>query len=119
MLVAPTGWLYAQTETATPNPPKSLQATTTASRKFSILGQVQKPGCYEIPANTHVSIIDAISLAGGYTRTAAQNSVTVKRVVNGKPTILKVRAGDMAHSPDAAPFEVLPGDIIKVPESWY
>ena len=86
---------------------------------FSILGQVQKPGIYEIVDGTHVNIIDAILMAGGYTKTAAQNSVSVKRVVNGKLTTLKVHARDMAEEEGVVPFEVLPGDIIKVNESWY
>jgi polysaccharide biosynthesis/export protein len=86
---------------------------------FSILGQVEKPGIYEIQEGSHLNIIDAILMAGGYTRTAAQNSVTVKRTVNGKLTTIKVRAGDMAQEPDLVPFEVLPGDIVKVNESWY
>jgi len=86
---------------------------------FSILGQVEKPGIYEIPEGAHVNIIEAILLAGGYTRTAAQNSVTVKRMVNGKLAIFKVKAGAMAQDPDLVPFEVLPGDIVKVNESWY
>jgi polysaccharide export outer membrane protein len=86
---------------------------------FSILGQVQKPGLYEIPEGSHLNIIEAILLAGGYTRTAAQNSVTVKRLVDGKLTTVKVHAGDMAQDPDVVPFEVLPGDIIKVNESWF
>jgi polysaccharide export outer membrane protein len=86
---------------------------------FSILGQVQKPGIYEVPEGAHVNIIEAILMAGGYTRTAAQNSVTVKRMVDGKLATLKVHAGDMAQDPNLVPFEVLPGDIIKVNESWF
>ena len=86
---------------------------------FSILGQVQKPGIYEIPEGSHINIIEAILMAGGYTRTAAQNSVTVKRTVNHKLTTIKVKAGDMAQEPDLVPFEVLPGDIVKVNESWF
>jgi polysaccharide export outer membrane protein len=89
------------------------------SSTFSILGQVLKPGIYEIPEGAHVNIVEAILMAGGYTRIAAQNSVTVKRLVDGKPTTLKVHAGDMAQDPDVMPFEVLPGDIVKVNESWY
>jgi polysaccharide export outer membrane protein len=85
---------------------------------FSILGQVQKPGIYEIPEGSHVNIIEAVLMAGGYTRTAAQNSVTVKRMVNGKLMTLKVRAGDMAKEPDVVPFEIEPGDIVNVKESW-
>ena len=84
---------------------------------FSILGQVTKPGTYEIAEGSHLNIIEAILMAGGFTRIAAQNSVLVKRTVNGKPTTVKVHAKDMASEPDVAPFEVLPGDIISVPES--
>ncbi len=86
---------------------------------FSVLGQVTRPGIYEIPEGAHVNIVEAILMAGGYTRTAAQNSVTVKRVVNGMTETVKVRAGDMAQKADLVPFEVLPGDIVKVNESWY
>jgi polysaccharide export outer membrane protein len=50
---------------------------------FSILGQVLRPGIYEIPEGAHVTIIDAISMAGGYTPTAAQNAITDKRAVDG------------------------------------
>jgi polysaccharide export outer membrane protein len=86
---------------------------------FSILGQVQKPGIYEIPEGAHVNIVEAILMAGGYTRTAAQNSVTVKRLSGGKLTTIKVHAGAMAQDPKLVPFDVLPGDIVKVNESWY
>jgi protein involved in polysaccharide export with SLBB domain len=86
---------------------------------FSILGQVLRPGIYEIPEGTHMSVVDAVLLAGGFTRIAAQNSVRIKRMVKGKPTVFKVKAGEMADSSDVAPFEIRPGDVIKVPESWF
>lgn len=86
---------------------------------FSILGQVMRPGIYEIPEGTHMSVVDAILLAGGFTRTAAQNGVRVKRMVKSKAVIFKVKAGSMADSADVAPFEILAGDVIKVPESWF
>ena len=89
------------------------------SSGFSILGQVNKPGIYEIPEGTHLNIIDAILMAGGFTRLAAQNSVIVKRMVDGKAVAIKVKAGEMADEAGVVPFEVLPGDIIKVNESWY
>jgi polysaccharide export outer membrane protein len=86
---------------------------------FSIIGQVEKPGIYEIPEGTHLSVVDAILTAGGFTRIAAQNSVRVKRLVNGKPAVFKVKAGSMADDPNVPAFEILPGDIIKVSESWF
>jgi protein involved in polysaccharide export with SLBB domain len=86
---------------------------------FSILGQVVKPGIYEIPEGTHMTVVDAILLAGGFTRLADQNGTRIKRTVHGKAVVVKVKAGSMADSSDVAPFEVLPGDVIKVPESWW
>ena len=39
---------------------------------FSILGQVNRPGIYEIPEGTHMTVVDAILIAGGFTRIADQ-----------------------------------------------
>ncbi len=86
---------------------------------FSILGQVSRPGIYEIPEGTHMSIVDAILLAGGFTRLANQNGVRVKRVVKGKAVVFKVKAGEMVDRSDVLPFDVEPGDVIKVNESWW
>ena len=86
---------------------------------FSILGQVLRPGIYEIPEGTRMSIVDAILLAGGFSHSADQNGVRVKRMVKGKPTIFKVQAGKMADSANVAPFDIEPGDVIKVTESWW
>jgi protein involved in polysaccharide export with SLBB domain len=86
---------------------------------FSILGEVSRPGIYEIPEGTHMSIVDAVLLAGGFTRIANQNGVRVKRLVKGKPVVFKVKAGAMADSAEIAPFEIQAGDIIKVGESWF
>jgi protein involved in polysaccharide export with SLBB domain len=86
---------------------------------FSILGQVIRPGIYEIPEGTHMSIVDAILMAGGFTRIADENGVKVKRIVKGKAAVFKVKAGEMADASDVAPFEIEPGDVIKVNESWW
>ena len=86
---------------------------------FSILGQVMRPGIYEIPEGTHITQVEAIHLAGGFTRLASQNGVKVKRMVKGKAVVFKVKAGSMADSAEVAPFEILPGDVIKVNESWW
>jgi polysaccharide export outer membrane protein len=86
---------------------------------FSILGEVVRPGIYEIPEGTQVSIVDAILLAGGFTHIADENGVRVKRMVKGKPAVFKVRAKDMADRPDVVPFEIKPGDVIKVNESLF
>jgi protein involved in polysaccharide export with SLBB domain len=81
--------------------------------------KVIRPGIYEIPEGTHMSIVDAILMAGGFTRIADENGVKVKRIVKGKAAVFKVKAGEMADASDVAPFEIEPGDVIKVNESWW
>jgi polysaccharide export outer membrane protein len=86
---------------------------------FSIIGQVNRPGIYEIPEGTHMTVVDAILLAGGFTRIADQNGVRIKRIVHGKAQIFKVKAGAMADSATVEPFEIEPSDVISVKESWW
>jgi polysaccharide export outer membrane protein len=101
------------------NPNISLTVLQYRKSTFSILGQVNHPGIFEIPEGEHVTIIEAISLAGGYTQTAAQNDVTVKRLVDGKVQLFKVKAADMAQDSNANPFEIMPGDTVTVTASVY
>jgi polysaccharide export outer membrane protein len=86
---------------------------------FSILGEINKPGIYEIPEGTHMSIVDAVLLAGGFTHTAWRNNVKIKRIVKGKAVVYTVHAGAMADSASEVPFEIKSGDVINVKESWW
>jgi polysaccharide export outer membrane protein len=54
------------------------------SRKFNILGQVQKPGSYLL--NSPVTVLDAIALAGGFREWAKVNSIYILRdAASGSP----------------------------------
>jgi len=47
-----------------------------AKRRFSILGQVGRPGSYEMPESVQrYRLLEAIALAGGYTRIAAPERI--------------------------------------------
>ena len=52
-----------------------------AKRRFSILGQVNRPGSYEMPESSPggIDLLEAIAMAGGYTRIAAPERITVRR----------------------------------------
>lgn len=74
-----------------------------AYRPFYISGEVQHPGQYAyVPG---MSVLTAVSIAGGYTFRARQRSAIV------------TRASAKAQATQDTP--VLPGDIIVVPESWF
>lgn len=86
------------------NPQVSLEVLN--FRPFYILGEVNQPGSY--PYVSGMTVINAIALAGGYTYRASQGSISVQR---GGSEGKKVSVGPTS--------QVLPGDIISVPERFF
>ena len=100
------------------NPQVSLSVTEFAKRRFTVLGQVQKPGTYDMPTDESVSLLQAIATAGGYTRIGNPRRITVQRTVDKANTLLKLDAEAMANDKQQQPFVVLPDDVIIVGEKW-
>jgi polysaccharide export outer membrane protein len=101
------------------NPQVSITVTEYSKRRFTVLGEVQKPGQYDMPDRDSVTLLEAIGLAGGYTRIADQSKIRLKRLQGGKEVVFKLNAKDMANERATASFEVQPGDIITVGESFF
>ena len=101
------------------NPQITLTVRTYGRKVFTILGQVLKPGSYAIEGSESISLLDAIGMAGGYTRIANPGKVTVKRRVGGQETVIRVDAKKMARSSSESAFLVQPGDVITVGESIF
>jgi polysaccharide export outer membrane protein len=83
---------------------------------FTILGEVQRPGTYEIPAGQPFTLLQAIALAGGYTRIGSPGKVIVQRIEKDQKKVYSLDAGSMAKDERAKPFEVFPNDNITVGE---
>jgi polysaccharide export outer membrane protein len=101
------------------NPQVTLTVRTYARKVFTVLGQVQKPGSYEIEGSESISLLQAIGLAGGYTRIANPGNVTVKRREGGVEKVYRFNAKKMAKSDSDSNFTVKPGDVITVAESIF
>ncbi|HEY5811332.1 MAG TPA: polysaccharide biosynthesis/export family protein [Terrimicrobiaceae bacterium] len=101
------------------NPQVTLTVRTYARKVFTVLGQVQKPGSYEIQGSESISLLQAIGLAGGYTRIANPGNVTVKRREGGTEKVYKFNAKKMAKTDVDTGFTVKPGDVITVAESIF
>jgi polysaccharide export outer membrane protein len=86
------------------------------SKKVFVFGEVQKPGTFTYQDG--MSIVQAVTLAGGFTRTASQNSTSVTRRVRGQEVKVKVNVQDIALG-KASNFTLEPGDIVYVPESLF
>lgn len=101
------------------HPQVNLIVERFAERRYAVLGLVQKPGSFDFPTNESVNLLEAIAVAGGYTRLGAPSKVDVRRVESGSPKLYHFDAGVMAKDPRNKPFEILPGDIITVGEkNW-
>jgi protein involved in polysaccharide export with SLBB domain len=99
------------------NPQVTVNVLSFTKYRVTVLGQVQKPGSYDFPDREKLDLLEAIGLAGGYTRGANPSRVLVKRV-DGQERVFRVNAKAMA-SGRAPTFEVIPGDVITVSESRF
>lgn len=86
------------------------------SQRIYVLGQVQKPGTFAY--NASMTVIEAITMAGGFSQLASRNGVKLSRTVNGKETVLKIPVGSIS-SGSASNVRLQPGDIIFVPEALF
>ena len=100
-------------------PQVSITVRDYAKKIFTVLGEVQKPGAYDMPGLDEISLLQAIGMAGGYTKVADPGNVTVKRIQNHKESIQKFNAKKMAQGKDHALFMIKPGDVISVGESLF
>jgi polysaccharide export outer membrane protein len=80
---------------------------------------VQHAGDYNLKEQGSVDFLEAIGLAGGFTRLADTSNVTVRRTLNGKPTIIRVNANKIANDSGASDVQILPGDTITVQERMF
>ena len=105
------------------HPKVNLTLVGYAKRRFTVLGQVNRPGSYEMPEGSPegIDILEAIAFAGGYTRIAAPESVNVRRHGANGDQIIKVNAKRLAKGQGGpgGSFRVQPGDTISVGESWF
>lgn len=76
-------------------------------RPFYIMGEVQRPGQYAYAPG--MTVLQAVSIAGGYTFRANEKKATIRRGAGTSGT----RA---AATPDTP---IKPGDTIIIPESWF
>lgn len=95
------------------NPQVSVLVTDYASKHVSVMGAVVKPGIF--PLTNGITIVHAISLAGGLTPLASGNDVIVSRRVHGALKRFRVPVDDVSEG-RAEDFPLQAGDIIYIPE---
>ncbi len=96
----------------------SVNITIREYGTISVLGQVQKPGAFEIKGR--LTVTRAIAQAGGLTKTASPNATRIIRKYGGREEIIPVRLNDILKGGDLSQdVPLLPGDLVVVPESFF
>ena len=79
----------------------------TKYRNFYVSGEAKRPGAFSYQEG--ITILKAITLAGGWTIRAAKGEAQVLRIVDGEQELLTMKMNDL----------IQPDDIIIVPESFF
>jgi polysaccharide export outer membrane protein len=98
------------------NPQVTVLVKEQVSKKVFIIGQVSKPGT--LPYSPSMSVVEAITQAGGFTPLAAKNDTTLTRNEAGAKKTIRVPVEDIGRG-RAENVYLRPGDIISVPERLF
>lgn len=88
------------------------------SEQVRVVGQAAKPQA--VPYKENMSLLDLMILVGGLTDYAAGNRAVIVRNMNGVQQQLRVRIDDLLEDGDiTANVNILPGDILIIPEAYF
>jgi len=97
-----------------PNPQVSVILTDVRSYKVSVLGEVVKPGRFELKSYT--TILDVLAQAGGFTQFAGRGSIVVLRPNGGTMKRIPFNYNKVVSSSvEGENIYLQPGDIVLVP----
>jgi len=99
------------------NPQVTLNVAEFAKRRFTVLGQVQRPGTYEMPAHESVNLLQAIAAAGGFTRIGNPRRITVQRTLGSENQKINLDSEAMSKKKEQ-PFLIRSDDVVVVGEKW-
>jgi polysaccharide export outer membrane protein len=98
------------------NPTVSIVVNQVNSYSFYVLGEVAKPGRYPLKIKT--TLLQAITLASGFTPVAARNKIVVFRFGKDGEGLTKIKASYddiVLRDGSNQNIELMPGDQIVVP----
>jgi len=94
------------------DPQVSVLVKEYKSKKISVFGQVRKPGT--LGFTDGMTVIEAVSQAGGFTPMARENAVTITRELGEEKKTYTVPVESIGKG-KAKQFYIRPGDVIFVP----
>jgi polysaccharide export outer membrane protein len=94
-----------------------LVVIPSSARVVYVMGQVNKPGSFDLPADTRITVSMAVSQAGSWTKYASISGIQVLRQsVTGESVKLSVNLDAVVGGKLDQDLELQPGDVIMVPQ---
>jgi polysaccharide biosynthesis/export protein len=88
------------------------------SRQVRVIGEATDPAA--IPYRDHMTVLDLMIAVKGLTKYAAGNSAIIVRGTGEKRETIHVRLSDLIKNGDIDQnVELLPGDTLIIPQSWF
>ena len=88
------------------------------SEQIRVVGEAAKPQA--LPYRQRMTLLDLMIAVGGVTTYADGNHATVVRMVNGRQHQFTVHIDSLLRDGDiSANVDMLPGDTLIIPESWF
>ncbi len=100
-------------------PHVALQIKDFHSRKVFVLGEVSKPGSYEIPSDQPLTVVEAVALAGGMSKIAAAGKTRVVRNTGSKIENIVVPVDEVTRGEKEKDVMLQPGDVVFVPQTFF
>jgi polysaccharide export outer membrane protein len=88
------------------------------SEQIRVIGEAVEPQA--LPFKEHMTALDVMIAVGGLTEFASGNRAVIARIVDGKQEQYRVHLDDLIKDGDvSANVDMLPGDILIIPEAWF
>ena len=88
------------------------------SEQVRVIGEATNPSA--VSYTEHMTLLDLMIAVGGLTEFANGNDAKLVRVVNGKQLTYEINIDDLIRDGDISKnVDMLPGDIVIIPEAWF
>ncbi len=102
------------------NPSVSILIKEYANKTLYVLGQVKKPSSIPIPPEKNMTLLEAITSAGGFTDIAAVSKVKILRMEKGVQRSIEVDVSQITKDgKKQLDITLKPGDVVFVPQSLF
>ena len=88
------------------------------SEQVRVIGEATNPSA--VSYTEHMTLLDLMIAVGGLTEFADGNNAKLVRVIDGQQSTFALSIDDLIRSGDIKQnVDILPGDIIIIPEAWF